>query len=196
MQTQLQEIVEEFESASRRLRVLAESIPEPLWNRRADPDRWSMSECVAHLNLTSQVYLPLVRDGLEQARAVGGHGPARYRRDLTGWMLWKLSGPPARFPAKTTAQFQPAGNVPLRNLTATFEELNAQQIAYVREADGLPIERVKITSPFNASFKYNLYSCLTILPRHQHRHLWQAEQVGKLLQPGRSSEPLRRLGSL
>jgi hypothetical protein len=25
--------------------------------------------------------------------------------------------------------------------------------------------------------RYNLYSCFTILPRHQHRHLWQAERV-------------------
>jgi len=25
--------------------------------------------------------------------------------------------------------------------------------------------------------RYNLYACFTILPRHQHRHLWQAERV-------------------
>jgi hypothetical protein len=27
------------------------------------------------------------------------------------------------------------------------------------------------------ALRYNLYSCFTILPSHQHRHIWQAEQV-------------------
>jgi hypothetical protein len=32
-------------------------------------------------------------------------------------------------------------------------------------------------SPFAPGVRYNLYSTLSILPRHQERHLWQAEQV-------------------
>jgi hypothetical protein len=31
---------------------------------------------------------------------------------------------------------------------------------------------------------YNLFACLTILPRHQHRHFWQAEQAWQALQMG------------
>jgi len=46
-----------------------------------------------------------------------------------------------------------------------------------READGLPVDRIRIASPFDARLKYSLYAALTILPRHQHRHLWQAERV-------------------
>ena len=60
-----------------------------------------------------------------------------------------------------------------------FERLQTEQLALAREADGLPIHRVKIASPFNTRFYYNLFSALSILPRHQHRHLWQAEQVLK-----------------
>jgi hypothetical protein len=36
---------------------------------------------------------------------------------------------------------------------------------------------VKIGSPFNTRVKYNVFSALSVLPRHQHRHLWQAEQT-------------------
>ena len=49
-------------------------------------------------------------------------------------------------------------------------------LALAREADGLPIDRVKIASPFNTRLRYNVFSAFSILPRHQHRHLWQAEQ--------------------
>ena len=62
---------------------------------------------------------------------------------------------------------------------AEFERLQAEQIAVTREADGLSIDRVKMTSPFNAKIRYNIFSALSILPRHQHRHLWQAEQASR-----------------
>jgi hypothetical protein len=60
---------------------------------------------------------------------------------------------------------------------AEFDRLQAEQIAITREADGLPIDRVKMTSPFNPKLRYNIFAGLSILPRHQHRHLWQAEQA-------------------
>jgi len=44
-------------------------------------------------------------------------------------------------------------------------------------ADGLPLSHVRISSPFNPRLRYDLYACFTILPRHPHRHLWQAEPV-------------------
>ena len=92
-------------------------------------------------------------------------------------MLWKMSGPPVRIRVKTTARFVPGGNLSRDELIAVFERFQSEQLSLVRACDGLPLQRVQITSPFDAKFRYNLYSCLTILPRHQHRHLWQAERV-------------------
>ena len=53
-----------------------------------------------------------------------------------------------------------------------------------RPTDVLSI-MVKITSPFNPRLRYNLYACLTILPPHQERHIWQAEQVLERLRSGK-----------
>jgi hypothetical protein len=78
---------------------------------------------------------------------------------------------------KTTAAFVPTGAASRDQLVAEFTRLQTEQIGLVKACDGLPINQVLITSPFDAKFRYNLYSALTILPRHQHRHLWQAEQV-------------------
>jgi hypothetical protein len=82
---------------------------------------------------------------------------------------------------KTTAAFIPHGSEPPSKLIDEFERLGKEQIECVREADGLPLGRIKIASPFNPRVKYNLFACLTILPRHQHRHLWQAEQAWRVL---------------
>jgi hypothetical protein len=129
------------------------------------------------VNLTSRAFLPLVRDAIAQARQWPADGSRRYRRDFFGWLLWRMSGPPVRIRTKTAAPFVPTGNEPPDLLISAFEELQDRQLDCVRDCSGLAIDRVKITSPFDARVKYNLYACLTILPRHQHRHLWQAERV-------------------
>jgi hypothetical protein len=174
---QLQLVVDDFTAAQERLRRLAAAVPESLWAMRHDPARWSVGECVAHLNLTAEAYLPLIRRGIAEGRAFGHPTTARFRRDFVGWLLWRAAGPPVRHRIRTTAQFDPSGHQPRAVTLDTFDRLQAEQVRSVQEADGLPLSRIRITSPFDARLRYSLFSCLTILPRHQQRHLWQAEQV-------------------
>lgn len=182
MHPQLEEVSEELRAASGRLGSLAESLPDDLWRTRPTPDRWSASECVAHLNITSEMFLPLLREGVGEARARGEPAPARYRRDPLGWLLWRTMGPPVRMRTKTPAAFVPTADEAPGQVRAEFERLQAELQDIVRDADGLPLQAVKITSPFDARARYNLYSALTVVARHQHRHLWQAEQAGAALQ--------------
>jgi hypothetical protein len=134
---------------------------------------------VEHLNLTAEAYLALLGDALALGRAMNERAPAsrRYRRDPVGWLMWRIAGPPVRRRIKTTSAFVPRADRPPHQLVADFDRLQAAQIRCVAEADGLPLGRLWIRSPFDARVRYNAYSCLTILPRHQQRHLWQAEQV-------------------
>jgi hypothetical protein len=187
MNRQLERIEEEFESARARLRALAQVAPFSVWPVRPDPNRWSIADCVEHLNRTASAFLPLLRAGLEQAEA--DRRPDRsYRRDPMGWLLSVIMPPPVRFArVKTTSDFEPSGNVEPAELVRTFERLQDEQIAYLRAADGLPLNRIRIRSPFDARTQYNAYSCLVILPRHQHRHLWQAERVAEELAKGGKS---------
>jgi hypothetical protein len=173
----LQAIVDDFDAAQHRLHTLVGSVSPDLVSLRPAPDRWSAVECVEHLNLTSAAYLPLLDEAIDRARRLGERSTAPFRRDLAGWLLWKLMPPPVRFRAKTTSAFVPTGRGSPGELVAEFDRLQREQIARVRAVDGLPLDRLKIASPFNPRMRYNLYACLTILPRHQLRHLWQAEEA-------------------
>lgn len=183
MHRQLQEVSDEFKAAQTRLHDLVTRVPESRWHLRPDPARWSMAECVEHLNLTAQAYLPLLRAALDRARAAGQRvGPhQRYRRDPVGWLLWRMAGPPVRHRVKTTSSFIPSSARPLPVLMAEFDRLQEDQLRCVSEAEDLPLGRLWIRSPFDPRIRYNAYSCLTILPRHQQRHVWQAEQVAAAL---------------
>jgi hypothetical protein len=129
------------------------------------------------LNLTSQAFLPSLRTGISQARQLGIAGSVNYRRDLAGWLLSKVLAPPARFRTRTSQPFVPRQVESLESLVRKFDRLQAELVALVQEADGLPVDRIKIVSPFNARVRYNIYSSFVIIPIHQHRHIWQAEQA-------------------
>ena len=176
MHPQLQAIVDQFEQALARLHALASELPEPAWTWRPAPGRWSVGECVVHLNLTSAAYLPPLR-AVFRSEAPKTRPGVRYRRDPLGWLMWWMVGPPVRIRVKTTARFIPQGSTPAKTLIADFERWQRDQIACVHEAEGHDLNLLRIRSPFDPRVGYNAYACLTILPRHQHRHLWQAERA-------------------
>lgn len=178
MHPQLRTIESELQAAGERLHRLAARIPPERWGRRPAPERWSAAECVEHLNLTSRAMLPLLDDALGRARALGGGAPRRFRRGVWGWLIWRASQPAARMKSKTGAGFQPADAPPVAALLAEFDRLHAAQLATLRAADGLPLHRVAVASPFGP-VSYNTFAALAILAAHQLRHLRQAERAAE-----------------
>jgi hypothetical protein len=181
--SQLNEIVAQFERAQERLHRVVNAVPAERWDVRADATRWSVAECVAHLNLTGRGYIPLLANALAEARALGEPAPPRYRRDPAGWLVSLFVGPTPRLGrgalgrARTIPAFVPSGELPRSMVLAEFDRLQGEQIALTRAAEGLPLHRVRITSPFNSRLRYNVYAALVLLPRHQERHINQAEWV-------------------
>jgi hypothetical protein len=182
MHPQLEAVVGELEAARARLHRLADQLPDARWKSRPAPDRWSAAECVGHLNMTSRAYIPLLRRALEAApkRSVT---TGRYRRDFLGWLFSTLVGPTPKigkgriFRVKTTSEFSPAATGPRVDVVGEFDRLQDDLVTLTREADGLPLEEMMIVSPFGGKIRYNYYAALRILPRHQQRHLVQAEDA-------------------
>jgi hypothetical protein len=177
---QLEAIAADVEAATTRLHALEGRLSDEAWRRRPAAESWSPAECVAHLNLTTQAMLPRFRAALDEARRLGRSTGGRYRRDLFGWLIARSLKPGNRLKTKTVAAFVPAGSQPAPELIADFDRLHRDLLALIREADGLPLDRVKMTSPFNERVKYNLYSALAINAVHDHRHLLQAERAAGL----------------
>lgn len=183
MHPQLEAIVAAFDSAGTRLHRLADQLPDARWNSRPGPDRWSAAECVGHLNLTSRAYIPLLRRALESAAAKSKSARHRYRRDFLGWLFSSMVGPMPRIgktrllKVKTTPDFVPPAMIKRSDAVAEFDRLQSELVAIAREADGFPLEEMMIVSPFGGKIRYNFYAALRILPRHQERHLGQAEEA-------------------
>jgi DinB family protein len=183
MQKQLAGLIESLEIAQSRLRRLSDGISDEAWNRHPGPAQWSAADCVEHLNLTSHAYVPLLRDAAVEARQLRRDGPEHYRMDPLGWFLSLMIGPMRHIgkrrigKVKTTSDFVPRGDQSRDQLLSEFVRLQSDLITMVRSADGLPLDRVKIVSPFGGRMKYSAYSALVVVARHQHRHLDQAEEA-------------------
>ena len=78
---------------------------------------------------------------------------------------------------KTTPRFVPGGTAEKEVLVEEFGRLQEKVIAAICAAEGLPIQKVKVASPFAERVHYSLYSTFTILTTHQYRHLGQAERA-------------------
>lgn len=183
MQKQLRAITNSLESAQTRLRRLSDKVSDTDWNRRPGPEKWSAGECVEHLNLTSKAYLPLLRDAVSRARKSSDPPRKHYRRDPLGWLFSLMVGPirglgKLHMPrVKTSTAFVPKAG---RSRTVTLSEfvrLQSELESVIRSGDGLPLDSVKIVSPFGGRMKYSAYSALIIVAQHQHRHIEQAEKA-------------------
>ena len=183
MQPQLRRIVDELNHAQSRLDRLADDVAEDRWGKRSDPSRWSVGECVAHLNLTGAAYVPRIRKAIEEARRLPKTGTRSYKRDPVGWLFGTMVGPLPMIGkmrigrVKTTPAFVPSGDMPKQQQLAEFKRLQIELVGLAGESDGLPIDKVSITSPFGEKIHYNCYSAFVLLPRHEERHIQQAELV-------------------
>lgn len=144
---------------------------------RPSPGEWSVRECIAHLNLTSRAYLPLLGSVAETLRAEGAVARRPPRRDFVGWMLCRVIEPPARHRTRTATAFEPSDAGATGTAFEEFAELQDALIAFVAATKALPLDRARVRSPFDSQLRYNAWSALRIIAAHQRRHLAQADAV-------------------
>jgi hypothetical protein len=178
---QLERIVQELGAARGRAHAIAASLTEADWGRRPAPGQWAVAECLTHLNLTSEAFLPLIREAIDTGRARHLVGVGPFRRDPVGWFVYRMTEPPVRFPVKTTDAFVPGAAEPKARVLEAFDALQARLVGSVRDADGLDLRRLRVRSPFDSRLRYSLYSCLTIIPAHQRQHLSQAGEAARAI---------------
>jgi hypothetical protein len=173
---QLAQLAAELRAVTDRARALAAGLDEEGFARRPAPERWSPAECLAHLNLTTRAFLPLIDEALARGRASDRRSGGRYRRDLVGWLLGRSLEPPARYRMPTTAPFVPSSVGSRDAVVGEFVVLQEELIRRVEAGSGQDLNRLRVASAFNPRFKYNLFSCFSVLAAHERRHLWQAER--------------------
>ena len=161
----------------RRCEALVEGLGNEAFNWKPEERRWSICECFGHLNITAELYLPLIDRALAKSRSQGLLGDAPARRGLIGGWIVRFSEPPAKRRVKAPKVFRPQAGRPLDSVVPKFIELQDRLVERLRQANGLDLWRTKIRSPAIALLRLSLGETFALLTGHERRHLWQAEQV-------------------
>ena len=173
----------ELTDAAERAKRLVDSTEPRHFTVRPHLSAWSASECIAHLSISTEMFLPVLKTAIEKARQSGLTTDKAPSMDLSGRVLRWMMEPPVRSRLKTPARFVPKSVRAKAEALGEFMRLQQELINLVRAAEDLALSRVKIVSPFDKRVRYNVYSAFRILTAHQRRHLWQAEQaIGALKQ--------------
>ncbi|HYO75525.1 MAG TPA: DinB family protein [Thermoanaerobaculia bacterium] len=179
----LEDVEKELDEATRRAWTLVQSTDARLFTVRPNPASWSAAECISHLSISTEMFLPVLRGAIDDARKRGlVQKPKREpKMDLLGRVLRWFLEPPVRQRTTTTAPFVPRSVRPKAEAFGEFASLQSKLSELVTAARGLELTKVKIVSPFDKRVKYNAFSAFRILVAHQRRHLWQAEQAVAML---------------
>jgi hypothetical protein len=182
-QPKLASLAAEFAKARQQFAALDARVTDAEWAARPEPESWSVAECVAHLNLTSAAMTQLVRAAFEEARSLAPLDDRKYKGTMLGRALAKMVGPAPVVlgfvlgKSRTPAAFVPGSDLGRAPIVAEFRRRCDEEAALVRDAAGLQIDRVLLESPFVKGAKYDAYSALWIMARHELRHLDQATRA-------------------
>jgi hypothetical protein len=179
MDQQLADLDSQFAAVTDAARARFGGLAQAEMGRRADPQAWSIAECVAHLTLTTDAFLPLLDEAIARAPARAGRPP--FRKSFLGGWLARGMEPPVRGRFKTVAGFVPAAQESGGDVLGEFSRSQDELRARLRSSDGRDISKVRVRSAFNRRLTYNVYTAFLILAAHQRRHLWQATEVRRRL---------------
>ncbi len=181
----LDEYIAALERIGRDVAGLVEELSDVQLNWRPGEGRWSISENIAHLTATGNVYLPPLDAAIERGfeRAMFG-GRDFQPTGLGRWFITQMEPPPRRR-LRTSRKVLPQRVEGAAALCAGFDAMHAEMIDRLRRSRGLDLARVKVRSPLLPILRFTLGAAFGIIVAHERRHLWQARQVRQELRfPG------------
>jgi len=173
----LDDVERELHEATSRAATLVTSTSGRLFTVRPNPGSWSAAECLSHLSLSTQMFLPVLRKAIDEAKQRGLTAARAPKMDVLGRVLRWFLEPPTRIRSKTTAPFVPRSVRAKAEALNEFARLQEQLIDLLHDARAYDLQRIKVVSPFDKRVRYNVYSAFRIIAAHERRHLWQAEQA-------------------
>lgn len=166
---QLREIQTDVES-------LLEGISERQFNWKPSPERWSIAQCLDHLNSGWKALTKLDRV-IAAAGEQGIRGDGPYRHPFLGKLYLRFTEPPPKIRVPAPRRFRPAAEQPMSEVVPRFLELQREILARIESADGLDLGGIRLSSPISRRFRMSLGQWFGFLAAHERRHLWQAWQV-------------------
>jgi DinB superfamily len=165
----------ELDAADIRARAVARDLTVEQLNWRPSPREWSVGQCLDHLAVANEVYLPAI------TRALSDQPPEMVAEITPGWLgRWFINNyiepSPNTRRARAPRKIKPAAEVSLAVLDR-FLRSNQDIRAFIARASPYNVNRIRFVNPFVGFVRFTIGTGLEIISRHERRHLLQAERI-------------------
>jgi len=167
---ELQQTVNEITESVQRL----QTYPEDILCKRKTAGSWNVLECLKHLTLYAEHYLPEIESALEQST-----DPADdfLKSGLLGRYFIKMILSDRKMkPMKTLAQMDPLNYTVNKDIIHTFLEQQYSMQKILKLAEDKNLNRIKITTSFSSLIRLRLGDFLQLYVYHMKRHIVQIEE--------------------
>ena len=174
----LQAILDQIDAADRAADAIAARVTgdEFLWQ----PDggrRWSIAECLDHLAATNVLYGAAMRGAIDQARQKGWMRTGPLASSFVGRRFLASMEPPVKTRLRAPGKVQPKPARSRDEILSAYHTAHGTIRQLVADSADLDLNRATFANPFFALIRVRVSTGLQVIPAHDRRHLWQAEQV-------------------
>ncbi|MGQ0641591.1 MAG: DinB family protein [Gemmatimonadaceae bacterium] len=179
-------LIAELNAADQRAIALAKTLTAEQLNWKRRPDEWSVGQCLEHLCVSNEVYLPPIASSLvgRQLGAVQEITPGWLGR----WFIRNYIEPSsvtrrARAPKKIAPTMHVDPSV-----LDHFLRGNREARELVHRARSYDVNRLRFRNPFVPLLRFTVGTGFEIVSKHERRHLLQAERIKECVEfPGRDT---------
>jgi hypothetical protein len=172
-----QSLHEQIQEARQRAEALLVGLTPEQFTTQPEAGKWSVAECILHLNVTASVIQRLMESAMAQGRQDKKLGPGPFRIGLKGRLLIWIAEPPPKFRIPAPPHLRPPARIddPER-LLPDFLKAQDEWERLMRESAGLSLSKINVGKRFSP-FRAKLAAGFPWMMAHQRRHLLQAENV-------------------
>src|SRR5260370_2503305 len=169
---ELRDYYEQFENIKEDAVELSAPLTDHQFNWRPSPKQWSISECLAHLNVLDGLDVPAIRDAIEGGRAAGLMGKGPFHYGFLSRNFVRFSEPPVKLKFRAPKVYRPLADQPKNKVVPAFIAIADTLLALIFRSNGLGLVRIKVGTPF-PRVNFSLGQRIALVAAHDRRHVLQ-----------------------
>ena len=182
----LQQILDAIDATDKAGAAIAARVTDEEFQWKPDDGRrWSIAECLDHLAVINTLYSAAVRSGMEQARKNGWTRKGAVEPGFFGKKFVASQEPPVKMKLRAPQRVQPKPMRSRQEVMLAYHDAHNEVRRLIAECASIDTNRATFSNPFVPILRIRVSTGLHVMPAHDRRHLWQAEQVEKEIQERR-----------
>ncbi|MDN5204425.1 DinB family protein [Fulvivirgaceae bacterium BMA10] len=162
-----------------------QQMDETLLLKKPSPGKWSIIECLEHLNITGRLYIPQMEERMISGEKLNSNGSSFYSSGFMGsWSIKSmkpLENGKIKSSMKTFKSFEPKlkdeSGQEVRRIIDEFQEQQNRLLEVIRKSREMNLNKNKITSALGKILRFRLGDAIAFLIAHNQRHILQIKKT-------------------